>query len=65
MYLQTNGNFEAGSIYKSNVGSYLFDILKQAKYPMLRSSPYISYLNQNYHTRISNDILLPYPRVEG
>ena len=46
-------------IYKWNVASYMLNILKHGKYPMLRSSLYKSYPSHNDHTRSSNEILIP------
>ena len=40
-------------------------VLKHNKYPTLKSSLYMSYPSHNYHTRNSNDMLLPYLRVEA
>ena len=52
-------------IYQLNVASYMYNILKQRKYPMLRPSLCISYPSHNYLTRNSNEMLLPFPRVEA
>ena len=57
--------FELNHTYKMNVASYMFNIFKQGKYYTLRSSLYMSYPSHNYHTRNSNVMLLPYPRVEA
>ena len=43
----------------------MFKIFIQARYPTLRSSPYMSRPSHSYHTINSNDMLLPYPRVEA
>ena len=52
-------------IYKLNVTSYMYIIFKQGKYSTLRPSLCISYRNHNYLTRNSNEMLLPFPRVEA
>ena len=38
-------------IYKLNVTSYIFNILKYGKYPTLRSSLYMSYPSYSYYTQ--------------
>ena len=54
-----------GHIYKLNVASNMFNILKDGKYPTLTSSFYMLHPRYSYHTWNSNDMSLPYPRVEG
>ena len=51
--------------YNLTVASYMYNFLKHIKYPTLRSSLYMSYPSHNYRTRNSNDMLLPYPRVDA
>ena len=51
-------------IYQLNIASYLCNISMRRKYPMLRQSLCISHPSQNYLTRNSNEMILPFPRVE-
>ena len=52
-------------IYQLDVGSYMYSILKQRKYPMLRPCLCISYPSHKYLARRNNEMLLPFPRVEA
>ena len=52
-------------IFQLNVASYMYNILKQSKYIMLRPYFCISYPSHNYLTRTSNEMLLTFPRIEA
>ena len=52
-------------IHQLNVASYMYDVLKQRKYPMLRPSHCISHPSHHYLTKNSNEMLLTFPRVEA
>ena len=43
----------------------MYKILKQGRYPKLRSTLCKAYARNNYLTRNSNEMLLPFPRVEA
>ena len=58
-------NLKIYNIYKLMAASHVYKILKQNKYPILRSSHNVSYPSHYYHTRNSNEMLLPFPRVKA
>ena len=52
-------------IYKLQGSSCTFNILKHGKHPTCRFSFYMPYSSYSYHTRNSEDVMLPSPGVEA
>ena len=57
-------NLKIDKTYQLKVASYMSNILKQSKYPMLGPFIFISNPRHNYLTRNNIEMLVPFPRVE-